>query len=77
MLYKKFGNSDLETSAIGFGGWPMGRGHYGSFDEEQVIRSIHRSMDLGRYAVRYGGGLWLGRGGKAAQSRHSRQKETR
>ena len=25
----------------------MGRGHYGSFDEQQVIDSIHRSIDLG------------------------------
>ncbi len=47
MLYKKFGNSDLETSAVGFGGWPMGRGHYGSFDEDQVVRAIHKSIDLG------------------------------
>ena len=47
MRYKKFGNSDLETSAIGFGGWPMGSGHYGSFDEQQVIRAIHRSIGLG------------------------------
>ena len=47
MRYKKFGKSDLETSAIGFGGWPMGSGHYGSFDEQQVIRAIHRSIDLG------------------------------
>ena len=37
MRYKKFGNSDLETSVVGFGGWPMGSGHYGSFDEQQVI----------------------------------------
>ena len=47
MLYRKFGSSDLETSVVGFGGWPMGRGHYGSFDEQQVIDSIHRSIDLG------------------------------
>ena len=47
MRYKKFGKSDLETSAIGFGGWPMGSGHYGSFDEQQVIRAIHRSIELG------------------------------
>ena len=47
MRYKKFWNSDLETSAIGFGGWPMGSGHYGSFDEQQVIRAIHRSIGLG------------------------------
>ena len=47
MRYKKFGNSDLETSVIGFGGWPMGSGHYGSFDEQQVVRAIHCSMELG------------------------------
>ena len=47
MRYKKFGDSDLETSAIGFGGWPMGRGHYGSFDETEVVRAIHSSIDLG------------------------------
>ena len=46
MLYRKFGSSDLETSVVGFGGWPMGRGHYGSFDELQVINSIQRSIDL-------------------------------
>ena len=47
MLYRNFGNSDLETSVIGFGGWPMGRGHYGSFDEGEVVRSIHSAIDLG------------------------------
>ena len=47
MRYKTFGNSDLETSVVGFGGWPMGRGHYGSFDEQEVIRAIHASIDMG------------------------------
>ena len=47
MRYKKFGNSDLETSVVGFGGWPMGRGHYGSFDDNEVIRAVHASIDLG------------------------------
>lgn len=47
MRYKKFGNSDLETSVVGFGGWPMGRGHYGSFDDNEVIRAVHSSIDLG------------------------------
>ena len=47
MRYKKFGNSDLETSVVGFGGWPMGRGHYGSFDDNEVVRAIHASIDLG------------------------------
>ena len=45
--YKKFGNSDLDTSVVGFGGWPMGRGHYGSFDDNEVVRAVHASIDLG------------------------------
>ena len=47
MRYKKFGNSDLETSVVGFGGWPMGRGHYGSFDDNEVVRAVHASIDRG------------------------------
>ena len=47
MRYKKFGNSDLETSVVGFGGWPMGRGHYGSFDDNEVVRAVHASIDMG------------------------------
>jgi len=47
MEYRRFGNSELETSVIGFGGWPMGRGMYGSFDENEVIKAIHKALDLG------------------------------
>ena len=47
MQYRNFGKSDLVTSAIGFGGWPMGRGSYGSFDEDEVVRAIHAGIDLG------------------------------
>ena len=47
MKYRNFGDSDLVTSVIGFGGWPMGRDHYGSFDEEEVIRAVHLAIDLG------------------------------
>lgn len=47
MQYRKFGNSDLETSVIGFGGWPMGKGHYGSFDEDEIIRAVHAAIDMG------------------------------
>ena len=47
MQYRNFGKSDLVTSVVGFGGWPMGRGHYGSFDEEEVTRSIHAAIDSG------------------------------
>jgi aryl-alcohol dehydrogenase-like predicted oxidoreductase len=47
MDYRTFGDSDLKTSVIGFGGWPMGRGHYGSFDEDEVVRAIHAAIDNG------------------------------
>ncbi len=47
MQYRNFGKSDLVTSVIGFGGWPMGRGHYGSFDEDEVIRAVHEAIDQG------------------------------
>ena len=47
MKYREFGNSGLRTSVIGFGGWPMGKGHYGSFDEDEVVYAIHNSIHLG------------------------------
>ena len=46
MRYREFGNSGLKTSVIEFGGWPMGKGHYGSFDEDEVVYAIHKSIDL-------------------------------
>ena len=45
MEYRRFKNSNLETSVIGLGGWPMGRGMYGSFDENEVIKAVHRALD--------------------------------
>ena len=47
MEYRKLGQSDLVTSVIGFGGFPIGRGHYGPFDDDEAIRSVHRAIDLG------------------------------
>tara|TARA_Y100000815_G_C13211883_1_gene450911 strand:+ start:555 stop:878 length:324 start_codon:yes stop_codon:yes gene_type:complete len=47
MGYRNFGDSDLKTSVVGFGGWPMGKSHYGSFDEDEVVRAIHAAIDSG------------------------------
>jgi aryl-alcohol dehydrogenase-like predicted oxidoreductase len=47
MEHRRFKNSGLETSVIGLGGWPMGRGMYGSFDENDVIKAVHRALGLG------------------------------
>ena len=42
-----FGNSGLETSVIGYGGWPMGRGMYGDFDDDEAIRAARASYEEG------------------------------
>ena len=42
-----FGNSGLETSVIGYGGWPMGRGMYGDFDDDEAIAAARASYDNG------------------------------
>jgi aryl-alcohol dehydrogenase-like predicted oxidoreductase len=46
MQTRRMGDSDLETSAIGFGCWEMG-GTFGDFDDTDVINAIHRAIDLG------------------------------
>src|SRR5207237_5061733 len=45
--YRTLGTSDLTVSAIGFGCWEMGGSGYGSTDETEVARAVHRAIDLG------------------------------
>ncbi len=47
MRKRVFGKSGLETSVIGFGGWPMGRGMYGAFDDDEAISAVHAAYDGG------------------------------
>ena len=47
MRKRMFGNSGLETSVIGYGGWPMGRGMYGDFDDDDAIRAARASYEEG------------------------------
>lgn len=47
MRKRKFGNSELETSVIGYGGWPMGRGQYGEFDDDNAIEAAKISYEKG------------------------------
>ena len=47
MQYRNFGKSDLVTSVIGFGTWPMGRGMFGAFDEDEIARAVDFSIDSG------------------------------
>ena len=76
MHYRNFGTSDLVTSVIGFGGWPMGRGHYGSFDDEEVVRAVHLAVDLGVTLFDTAAGYGEGEGekllGRALEGRRDR-----
>ena len=47
MRTRKFGSSDLESTVVGFGAWPMGRGQYGAFDDDEAIAAVHAARDLG------------------------------
>lgn len=47
MRTRKFGDSGLETSVIGFGGWPMGRGQYGDLDDDEAIAAVQAAFDGG------------------------------
>ena len=47
MRKRMFGDSGLETSVIGYGGWPMGRGMYGDFDDDQAIAAARTSYENG------------------------------
>ena len=69
MRKRMFGNSGLETSVIGYGGWPMGRGMYGDFDDDEAIRAARASYEEGvtlfDTAAVYGGGYGENLMGKA------------
>ena len=76
MENRKLGQSDLVTSVIGFGGFPIGRGHYGPFDDDEAIRSVHRAIDLGVTLFDTAAGYGLGEGekllGRALEGRRDR-----
>jgi len=46
MEYRKFGQTGVDISAIGFGCWEIGGG-YGSIEETDFIKAINRALELG------------------------------
>ena len=46
MEHRPFGRTGLDVSAIGFGCWEIGGG-YGDIEEQEFVRAIGRSLDLG------------------------------
>ncbi len=46
MEYRPFGQTGMQVSAIGVGCWEIGGG-YGSIEEAEFIKAVHRALDLG------------------------------
>lgn len=46
MRYRRLGNTDLQVSEISFGTWAIG-GSWGSVNDEESLRALHRAMDAG------------------------------
>src|SRR5216683_3045275 len=46
MEYRKFGQTGIQISAIGFGCWEIGGG-YGSIEEAEFIKAVNRALDVG------------------------------
>jgi myo-inositol catabolism protein IolS len=46
MEYRKFGQTGVEISGIGFGCWEIGGG-YGSIEETDFIKAINRALEVG------------------------------
>lgn len=46
MCYRKLGNTGIEVSEIGFGGWGIGGG-WGHQDDQEALRALRRALDLG------------------------------
>ncbi|NLT72617.1 MAG: aldo/keto reductase [Chloroflexi bacterium] len=47
METRRFGDSDLETSIIGFGTWELGTTQYGEIDVQQASLAINQAIDAG------------------------------
>jgi aryl-alcohol dehydrogenase-like predicted oxidoreductase len=61
MRYRKYRNTDLKVSEVGFGLWTISTGWWGQFTEGEAIGLMHKAFDLGMTlfdaADTYGNGL--------------------
>ena len=60
MEYRTFGDTDLEVSVVGFGGWPMGGSQYGETDDAEGVLAVHRALDMGITCFDNAAGYGLG-----------------
>lgn len=47
MEHRSFGNTQLTSSALGFGTWEMGTTQYGEIDIQDAVRAVHMAIDHG------------------------------
>jgi aryl-alcohol dehydrogenase-like predicted oxidoreductase len=64
MQTKRFGNTDLFITPVGFGSWAVGGGGWqfgwGTQDDQDSIAAIRRAFGRRNELDRYGCGLWPG-----------------
>ncbi len=60
MEYRKFGDSDLAVSVVGFGGWPMGGTNYGEVDDSEGQDAVRHAHELGVTCFDNAAGYGLG-----------------
>lgn len=60
MQYRRFGRTELQVSAMGFGTWPMSGDRYGAIEIDEAVKAIQAAIDAGVNCVdtapAYGGG---------------------
>src|SRR6202521_3401846 len=75
MEYRKFGQTGIQISAMGFGCWEIGGG-YGSIEEAEFIKAINRALDVGINSFDTAEAYGLGASKKSlAKALGSRRKE--
>ena len=47
MQYRRFGRTNEQVSAMGFGTWPMSGDRYGAIEIDQAVRAIQAAIDVG------------------------------
>jgi len=47
MEQRRFGGSDICSSVVGFGTWPIGGARYGQSDDAEAIAAIHAALEAG------------------------------
>ena len=47
MKYRKFGNTDLNLSEVGFGAWAIGGQSFGTVDKTDSLSALAKAEELG------------------------------